>query len=120
MWSLLELQQRCDAIERAKADVPELETHFSVNKPPPRARRKAKAGGAGDVADSAGAAGILEARRSQNVCITLATMKVGAGAVVDAVAAADTGAKCYSFEFKTLSLCHSSTDVLQPDVVQVP
>lgn len=99
MWGSIELQQRCDDIEKAREAMQSLESLFSVTKPPPHVRRKKKsaAGVAGENTEQVG--GILEARRAQNVCITLATMRTSVVAVVDAVVAAD-------------------TDVLQPDIVQ--
>ena len=78
--------QRNSEIEVAQHSMEALESLFSVTKLPPRARRKAKVGAP---AASEESAGILEARRSQNVCISLARLKIGIVAIVNAVVSAD-------------------------------
>lgn len=79
--------QRNSEIEVAQHSMEALESLFSVTKLPPRARRKAKVGA--PAAASEESAGILEARRSQNVCISLARLKIGIVAIVNAVVSAD-------------------------------
>ena len=79
--------QRNSEIEVAQHSMEALESLFSVTKLPPRARRKAKVGA--PAAASEETSGILEARRSQNVCISLARLKIGIVAIVNAVVSAD-------------------------------
>ena len=81
--------QRNSEIEVAQHSMEALESLFSVTKLPPRARRKAKEGAGAPAAASEESAGILEARRSQNVCISLARLKIGIVAIVNAVVSAD-------------------------------
>ena len=79
--------QRNSEIEAVQGSMEAVESLFSVTKLPPRPRRKAKDGTA--AAASEASAGILEARRSQNVCISLARLKVGVAAIINAVVSAD-------------------------------
>ena len=79
--------QRNSEIEVAQRSMEALESLFSVTKLPPRARRKAKDGAPAAASDAS--AGILEARRSQNVCISLARLKIGIVGIVNAVISAD-------------------------------